>query len=75
MTLSQSAGPAENAPSASCTRAEMANAIRAPAMDAVQAANPGHPGMPMGMADVATVKNDSGAVFTSGRPVIFQEDK
>ncbi len=34
---------------------EMANAIRALAMDAVEAAGCGHPGMPMGMADVATV--------------------
>src|SRR5690349_6738156 len=35
--------------------AEMANAIRALAMDAVEQAKSGHPGMPMGMADVATV--------------------
>ena len=34
---------------------DMANAIRALAMDAVQQADSGHPGMPMGMADVATV--------------------
>ena len=33
----------------------MANAIRALAMDAVEKAKSGHPGMPMGMADVATV--------------------
>jgi transketolase len=32
----------------------MANAVRALSMDAVEAANSGHPGMPMGMADVAT---------------------
>jgi transketolase len=36
-------------------RRELANAIRALAMDAVQAANSGHPGMPMGMADIAEV--------------------
>jgi transketolase len=35
--------------------ADMANAIRALTMDAVQAAKSGHPGMPMGMADAATV--------------------
>ncbi|NNC36743.1 MAG: transketolase [Acidimicrobiales bacterium] len=34
---------------------KMANAIRALSMDAVQAAKSGHPGMPMGMADAATV--------------------
>ena len=37
------------------TQTQMANAIRALAMDAVEKAKSGHPGMPMGMADVATV--------------------
>jgi len=36
-------------------RTELANAIRVLAMDAVQQANSGHPGMPMGMADIAEV--------------------
>ncbi len=34
---------------------DMANAIRALSMDAVEKADSGHPGLPMGMADVATV--------------------
>jgi transketolase len=37
------------------TRRELANAIRALSMDAVQRANSGHPGAPMGMADIAEV--------------------
>ena len=44
-----------NEKSEAVTHAERANAIRFLAVDAVERANSGHPGMPMGMADVATV--------------------
>jgi transketolase len=46
---------AEKIPMPNVTHAEMANAIAALSMDAVEKAKSGHPGMPMGMADVATV--------------------
>ena len=42
-------------PEAQASSADVANAIRALAMDAVQQANSGHPGMPMGMAEIAEV--------------------
>ena len=42
-------------PKADSTSRRMANAIRALSMDAVETAKSGHPGMPMGLADVATV--------------------
>ena len=48
--------------------ADMANAIRALAMDAVEQARSGHPGMPMGLADVATVLFGRFLKFDPARP-------
>ncbi len=48
--------------------ADLANAIRALAMDAVQQAKSGHPGMPMGMADVATVLFTQHLKYDSAQP-------
>jgi len=50
------------------SNADMANAIRALSMDAVQAAKSGHPGMPMGMADVATVLFREALRFSPASP-------
>jgi transketolase len=47
---------------------DMANAIRALSMDAVQQANSGHPGMPLGMADVATVLFTQAMSFDAADP-------
>jgi transketolase len=47
---------------------DMANAIRALAMDAVEKAKSGHPGMPMGMADVATVLFTCYLKFDASQP-------
>ncbi len=47
---------------------DMANAIRALSMDAVEKANSGHPGMPMGMADVAAVLFTKFMKFDAGAP-------
>ncbi len=52
-----------------------ATAIRALAMDAVQAANSGHPGMPMGMADVATVLFEKHLKFDSSAPDWADRDR
>src|SRR5919198_675210 len=45
--------PMDSSVTAKATDAELANSIRALAMDAVEAAKSGHPGMPMGMAEIA----------------------
>ncbi len=52
-----------------------ATAIRALAMDAVQAANSGHPGMPMGMADVATVLFEKHLKFDASAPDWADRDR
>ncbi len=54
---------------------QLANAIRALAMDAVQAANSGHPGMPMGMADVATVLYSDYLKFDPADPKWADRDR
>ncbi|WP_421782464.1 transketolase [Kiloniella litopenaei] len=54
---------------------DMANAIRALSMDAVQRANSGHPGMPMGMADVATVLYSRFLKFDPLRPDWADRDR
>jgi len=54
---------------------KLANAIRALAMDAVQAANSGHPGMPMGMADVATVLFRDYLKFDASAPKWADRDR
>ncbi len=61
-------GASASTQDAGASHKDMANAIRALAMDAVQKANSGHPGMPMGMADVATVLFTRFLKFDPKRP-------
>ncbi|MGH8305464.1 MAG: transketolase, partial [Steroidobacteraceae bacterium] len=57
------------------TRRELANAIRALSMDAVQRANSGHPGMPMGMADIAQVLWGDFLKYNPGDPLWPDRDR
>ncbi|MBS0225423.1 MAG: transketolase [Proteobacteria bacterium] len=57
------------------TRRELANAIRFLAIDAVQAANSGHPGMPMGMADIAEVLWRSHLSHNPANPKWWNRDR
>ena len=54
---------------------QMADAIRVLAMDGVEKANRGHPGMPMGMADVATVLFSKFLKFDASRPDWADRDR
>jgi len=56
-------------------RRQLANAIRALAMDAVQKANSGHPGMPMGMADIAEVLWNDHLRHNPGNPQWADRDR
>jgi len=56
-------------------RRQLANAIRALAMDAVQKANSGHPGMPMGMADIAEVLWNDHLKHNPGNPLWSDRDR
>ena len=56
-------------------RRQLANAIRALAMDAVQKANSGHPGMPMGMADIAEVLWNDHLKHNPANPVWSDRDR
>jgi transketolase len=60
---------------AGVSRADMANAIRALSMDAVQAANSGHPGAPMGMADMAVALWGSHLKHNPVNPKWFDRDR
>lgn len=57
------------------TRRELANAIRVLAMDAVQKANSGHPGAPMGMADIAEVLYNDYMVHNPQNPKWANRDR
>ena len=59
----------------SVTKQDMANAIRALSMDAVEAAKSGHPGMPMGMADAATALFSEHMVFDASQPYWPNRDR
>ena len=54
---------------------ELANCIRFLSIDAVQNANSGHPGMPMGMADVATVLYKDFLKFNPKNPSWINRDR
>lgn len=78
--MSLNAAPNQTPPNESqnqdiVTHQDMANAIRALSMDAVEKANSGHPGMPMGMADIATVLFTKFLKFDASTPTWQDRDR
>jgi transketolase len=65
----------ESSSSSTASHQDMANAIRFLSADGVQRANSGHPGMPMGMADVATVLYSRFLKFDASNPKWADRDR
>src|ERR687895_2731329 len=57
------------------THSDLANAVRVLAMDAVEQAKSGHPGLPMGAADVATVLFTKFLKYDAADPRWFDRDR
>src|SRR5262245_15986593 len=73
--LSDNARPFMDTTNPTLSRRTLANAIRALSMDAVQAANSGHPGAPMGMADIAEVLWREVLKHNPGNPKWWNRDR
>jgi transketolase len=73
--LSDNARPFMDTTNPTLSRRTLANAIRALSMDAVQAANSGHPGAPMGMADIAEVLWRDVLKHNPGNPKWWNRDR
>jgi transketolase len=73
--LTDNARPFMDTTNPTLSRRTLANAIRALSMDAVQAANSGHPGAPMGMADIAEVLWRDVLRYSPGNPRWWNRDR
>jgi transketolase len=73
--LTDNARPFMDTTNPTLSRRTLANAIRALSMDAVQAANSGHPGAPMGMADIAEVLWRDVLKHNPGNPGWWNRDR
>jgi transketolase len=67
--------PDTKSPAPAAPERDMANSLRALAMDAVQAANSGHPGMPMGMAEIAVALWQRHLRHSPAHPQWFDRDR
>lgn len=73
--MSQAQAASQEAQSQALDHKQMANAIRALSVDAIKKANSGHTGMPMGMADIATVLYSKFLQFDPKNPRWFNRDR